>query len=267
MTVDYDIHADVYDLIYAGYEQDIPFYVELAQEAEPPVLELACGTGRVLIPVAEAGVTVWGLDSSAEMLRVAREKVASLLPEVQTRIRLVEGDMTDFALEGRFGLIYIPFRAFLHLLTVEEQLAALHCIRRHLKPSGRLALDTFDPNLHYIVEHLGHGGPPFTRQMDLDYLDPQTGQRVLVWSSRHYDPPRQRIVEERLFERLDGEGRVVERRYRTLTLRWIYRWEMEHLLARAGFEVEALYGGFQKEPFTEMGQDLVWIARPGSVVR
>ncbi len=264
MAVDYDIYAEVYDLIYTGYEQDIPFYVELAQEAEPPVLELACGTGRVLIPVAEAGVSVWGLDSSTEMLEVAREKVATLPPEVQKRIRLVEGDMRDFTLEERFGLIYIPFRAFLHLLTVEDQLAALQCVRRHLKPNGRLALDIFDPNLHYIVEHLNYGGPALARQMGLDYLDPQTGQRVLVWSSRRYDPPQQRIEEERLFERLDEEGRVVERRYRTLTLRWIYRWEMEHLLARAGFEVEALYGGFQKEPFTEMGQDLVWIARPVS---
>lgn len=97
--------------------------------------------------------------------------------------------------------------------------------------------------------------------MDIDYIDPASGDRVLVWTSRRYDPPQQRIDEERVFERIDEQGRVVERRYRTLTLRWIYRWEVEHLLARAGFQVEALYGGFDGKPFTKMGQELVWVAR------
>ncbi len=115
MRDDYTLYAELYDTVYEDYVEDIPFYVAEAQRAHGPCLELGCGTGRVLIPVASAGVEVTGLDLSPPMIARARRKVATLPQDVRSRITLYEGDMRDFGLEQRFALIYVPFRAFLHL--------------------------------------------------------------------------------------------------------------------------------------------------------
>jgi SAM-dependent methyltransferase len=253
------VFGDVYDQMTGAYDVDIPFYVSEAQRAEPPVLELACGTGRVLIPVAEAGVQIWGLDVTPGMLEKAREKVARLPEEVQGRITLESGDMRDFDLPERFGLVSIPFRSFLHLMTVEDQLAALGNIRRHLRPGGRLALNFFVPSIPIIADHLTHIGQalkPFG-----EWIDPATGYRVVGWDSRTYRPTAQTIEEQRILEVVDGDGKVVDRSYRLLKLRWIYRYEFEHLLARTGFVVEALYGDFDRSPFVEASNEMIWVAR------
>ena len=134
---EYDLYAATYDAQFRERLDDVPFYVEEAKRAEPPVLELACGTGRVLIPVAKAGVQVYGLDSSAAMLDVCRRKVAKLAEDLQARITLSEADMRDFSFDERFGLIYCPFRAFLHLMTPEDQITALRRIHDHLRKGGR----------------------------------------------------------------------------------------------------------------------------------
>jgi len=123
---------------------DVDFYLALAREAAAagqPVLELAVGTGRVAVAVAKAGVEVVGLDLSPAMLAVARRKAAGL------NLTLVEGDMADFELGRRFGLVYIPFRSFLLLTSVEQQRSCLACVRRHLEPGGRFALNFFNPDL------------------------------------------------------------------------------------------------------------------------
>ena len=126
----YQVAAAFYDRTFGraeleGERGDVAFYVEEARRAGAPALELACGTGRVLIPVAEAGLTVVGLDSSAAMLSIAQEKIAELPDTTQRRIELVEGDMRSFALDQRFKLIMIPFRSFLHLMTPAAQRQAL----------------------------------------------------------------------------------------------------------------------------------------------
>jgi ubiquinone/menaquinone biosynthesis C-methylase UbiE len=123
---------------------DIPFYVRLAKEAAArgeAVLELGCGTGRVTIPMARAGARATGLDSSAAMLEIARAKAA----EAGVEVRWVEGDMAGFELEHQYGLVAIPFRSFLHLITDEEQRGCLASVHRHLVVGGRLALNFYVP--------------------------------------------------------------------------------------------------------------------------
>lgn len=256
---EYDTFAAVYDFEYDELIEDIPFYCDLARQADGPVLELGAGTGRVLIPVAEAGVEVVGLDQSPAMLAVAREKVAGLPPDVQARISLAEGDMRDFDLgAARFALVYIPFRAFLHMLTVADQLSALAAIRRSLRPGGRLALAFFDPRLDLIAARTtARATTPFIERVT-PLLD---GARVVQWNAPRYDPLRQVMATEFIYDRLDRDGRLIERVYRHLTLRWIYRYEAEHLFIRAGFEVEALYGGFDGRPFESEGDEQVWVLR------
>lgn len=257
---EYDIWADIYDLQYEGYEEDIPFYVGEAQRATSPVLELACGSGRVTIPIAQAGVEVVGLYSSPEMLAVAQQKVAQLSPEVKGRIHLLEGDMRDFSLDERFGLIMIPFRSFLLLLSVEDQKQALRNIYRHLRPDGRLTLNIFVPDLGMIASHSSPLGEPLRRLKEVK--DPEPGHQIMMWETRHHDQHRQIIENLFIYEELDETGVVVKRTYRPLRLRWVYRYEMEHLLDLCGFRVEELYGGFDRQPFDEKSREMIWVASP-----
>jgi hypothetical protein len=192
------------------------------------------------------------------MLAIARQKVAVLPEETRNRIQLVESDMRRFDLGRQFSLIFIPFRAFLHLLTVEDQKQALACIHAHLKDGGRLVFNIFDPRLEIITAHSGPFGSALKKLQEV--VHPHTGNRVLLWDSRQYDCERQVLTEDRLLEEVDASGQVVSRRYATLTLRFVYRYEMQHLLELCGFEIEALYGDFSRGPF-RYGGEQVWIAR------
>ena len=144
----YEAAANLYDHTFGraeleGERGDVAFYVQEARQARfSPVLELACGTGRVLIPIAHAGVPVVGLDSSPVMLSAARKKVARLREATRQRIELV-------------ALVIIPFRSFLHLMTPADQRRALGRIRDHLTEDGRLVFNIFDPRLDMIASHLG----------------------------------------------------------------------------------------------------------------
>jgi SAM-dependent methyltransferase len=252
----YYLHtADLYDLTSPGLAGDVAFYAEEAARGGGPVLELGCGTGRTLLPLARAGLTVVGLDLAEPMLAIARAKVAALEEAERARIALVAGDMRAFDLGRRFRTVTIPYRAFLHLLTVEDQMRALARVLAHLAPDGRLILNIFDPRLDLLV---ADGG--VWREQGV-FTHPVSGRRVLVAAARRHDATRQVITERRRFEEIDADGRVVETRHADLALRWVYRYEMEHLLARAGFAVEALHGDFQRGPFRSGGEQ-IWIARP-----
>jgi SAM-dependent methyltransferase len=259
-TGEYDrLDAELYDAYTgASIDGDVEFYVEEARRAGSPVLELGCGTGRILMPVAMAGIDVVGLDRAPNMLAVAGEKRAALEPDVRRRIALIEGDMRSFSLGQRFSLVMIPFRAFLHLLTVDDQRQTLASVRDHLAPDGHLALNIFDPDLSIIQARQGvHAG---TLQSQKRFRHPRTGRPAVLWDSFRYDPERQMLIGEFIFEELDDAGRVVERLYAPLMLRWVYRYEMQHLLELAGFRIEALYGDFRRGPFRHGGEQ-VWIAR------
>ena len=260
MRDDYTLYPELYDTVYEDYVEDILFYVEEARRAHGPCLELGCGTGRVLIPVAASGVDVPGLDLSPPMIARARRKVAALAEDVQARVTLLEGDMRDFTLARRFALIYVPFRAFLHLMSARDQVAALHTIRRHLAPGGRLALNFFDPDLRTIVANSEQPAGALHRTGD-EFVDPRSGNLLVEWATIHYHQAHQRIDQYFIYDELDRRGRMVNRHYRALRMRYIFRWEFEHLLARCGFAVEALYSAWDRTPAVETGGELIGIAR------
>ena len=150
MPTDFDAWADIYDSVYSYVRNDISFYTRLAREAKGPVLELGCGTGRVTLPIAESGVEVTGVDSSEAMLAVAQRKAEARLA-VNDKLTLLHGDMRDLLLEGRFGLVIVPFRGFLSLLTVEDQIKTLSNVKRLLSPGGKLAFNIFVPDLDMLT--------------------------------------------------------------------------------------------------------------------
>ena len=221
--------------------QDVAFYVGLAKESGGPVLELGCGTGRVLIPTARAGIQITGLDLSEHMLDICRQKLGQEAPDVQARVQLAHADIRGFDMGRRFRLSTIPFRPFQHLVTVEEQLACLSCVHRHLEPGGRLALDVFNPRLSRLVaEQEEHDeGPPF--------LMPDGRSVVRKSQNASIDLKNQIINVELTYYITHADGRQ-ERFVHAFLFRYFFRYEMEHLLARAGFEVEALYSDFDRSP-------------------
>ncbi len=248
-------HARFYDHYFTGVEGDVEFYVSTALEAGSPVLELGCGTGRVLLPTAAAGVEVAGLEVDEAMLAMARRKLAVTDAQVREKVELVRADMEEFDLGRRFRLVTVPYRTFQHLLTPVDQQQTLQCVHRHLEDGGVLALNIYDP-LRDIA------GNNFTAplQKDTDFVDSETGNEVVVCYSRSYDPEVQLLEQEMVFEETDRTGRVVCRTYSRLQLRYAFRYEMQYLLERCGFAVEELYGDFQGRPFPGYGEQ-IWIAR------
>jgi SAM-dependent methyltransferase len=249
--------AIFYDHVATGVDGDVEFYVAEAIASGSPVLELGCGTGRILIPVAEAGVDIVGLDASADMLAIAGEKLGTCPPDVHRRVRLIHGDMREFDLGRAFSLVTIPYRAFLHNLNVDDQLRTLAGIRRHLGENGRLILNVFDPSVRLLAA--GRWTPSSPRYRE--FRHPRTGNRVAVREDFRYDLERQLVSGAFDYDELDPDGRVLASTHAPLTLRYLFRYEMEHLLARAGFRVDALFGDFRRGPF-QPGREQVWIARP-----
>lgn len=255
---EYANSAEFYDYVvpYAT-RGDVEFYVDEALAAEGPVLELGCGTGRVLVPIARAGVPITGLDASSAMLDQCRSKLATEPAPVRSRVTLQVGDMRDFHLGGRFALVTIPFRPFQHLLTVEDQLACLACIHRHLRDDGRLILDLFNPSLDYLVNRpIGvemPEGPPFS----------MADGRQVVRSFRIVAQDRFAQVNDiELIYDVTHRGGRTERQVHTFRMRYFFRYEAEHLLARAGFAVEQLYSGYDRSSYgSTYPGELIFIAR------
>ena len=250
-----DIWADIYDSVHTLAE-DIPFWVQEAQASGGPVLELACGTGRVAIPIAQAGVPVVGLDNSTQMLKLARAK-ARKLKLATNALRFIRGDMRDFSMGGqKFPLAIIPFRSFQLLLSVADQYQALYAIRAHLVPGGRLIIDLFIPDLELLM------GDSSVPRFDHEVVDPTTDHQLMVWTQPHYDNFNQVINVHTIVEEMDEQGAVVRRTDVDSQMRYSYRFEVQHLLEACGYNVLDVYGSFERDPLDETSTEMVWVAMP-----
>jgi len=248
--------VSMYDLFTGGglLAGDVEFYLDRARRFGGPILELGTGTGRVLIPLAEAGCEVVGLDLSPAMLDVAAAKLGER-PELADRVRLVEGDMTDFDLAQRFALAIIPARSFQHVTTPPGQRATLRCVRRHVVPGGHLILDLFDPNFELLFANNGAGSPP------REARDPRSGRLVRrTVAARHNDPLRQSVEEVLRFEEFDQAGNMVAREETSWSLRWSMRQEIAYLLELCGFEPIEQFSDFKGSP-PDYGREQLWVAR------
>jgi len=258
LTDEYADVADLYDWVvpYAT-RGDIEFYVDEALTANGPVLEVGCGTGRVLIPTARAGVTIDGLDGSPAMLARCADKLRAEADAVRSSVQLHEGDMRDFDLRRQFALVTIPFRPFQHLLTVDDQLACLTTIHRHLEREGRLILDLFNPSLDYLANRqIGlemPEGPPTTlpdgRHLERTFTVTQADRFAQINDI------------ELIYNVTSADGRT-RRRVHSFRMRYLFRYEAEHLLVRTGFEVDQLYAGYDRSAYgSTYPGELIFIAR------
>jgi SAM-dependent methyltransferase len=256
--------ADYYDEspIVRGRVEDVAFYRDAAREFGDPVLELGCGTGRIALALAEAGHPVTGLDISERMLERCKQKRARLPTEARERVHLVEGNMVRFDLGEKFRLIIIPFRPMQHLLEIGEQVSCLESARRHLRVedrrfperSGRLILDVFQTDAERMHDEVYQ-----EEGLVAEYSMPD-GRRVRIMERvTAFHRAEQRNDVEMIFYVTDARGKE-ERLVFAWTLRYFFRYEVEHLLARCGFRVTAVYGDFDRSPLGDGSREMIFVA-------
>ena len=223
----YDAFAPIYDRWFPDMT-DVPFYVELARDSEGPLVELAVGTGRVAIPIAkETGRPVLGIDSSPAMLAQAKERAKAAGVDLELR----QGDMRDLELDEPAGLVYCPARALGHLPTWADRRRVFERVHGTLRPGGRFAWN------HFVFD------PRIAARNDGEWAE-QNGIRHRIDHAKH---------DNRIDITLESGD--------TISLWWLNRSEWEGLIDVAGFEFEALYGGFAREPFDESAKEFVWVVR------
>lgn len=249
----YDHIAYYYDLTHGDLTEDVPFVLKLARQLGGPALELGCGSGRLLLPLAQAGLSVTGLDNSAAMLARARQKLAQADTAVQNRVQLVAGDMTDFALDGRFALTLIPYNTFLHL-DGAQALATLRCARNHLQADGRLLIDLANPFA------MADTPPDTLLSLENCLTDPATGDTILHFAANRLDTVEQILHITWVYDRSPAGG-PVQRVVAQADYHYRYPHQMELLLREAGFPYFSLWGDYEEVPFAEDSARMLVVAR------
>jgi len=246
----YYVPPALYDVIYSDVVADVPFCVAQARAAGGMVLEVACGTGRILIPCREAGVEIDGFDLDPAMVEALRERLA----QRGLKAHVVQADMRDFTMPRRYALLMIPFNTFLHNLTQADQLATLRCCREHLEPGGRLLLGVFHPSASKLQEH---GGTPHPRK---ELPHPSGRGTIRITDTGTREPIDQIIRIRRRVEIVDAQGRVTETHDLAFSIRYVFKPEMELLLRAAGFTRFQVQGGYEAPRPPVEGDYLVWTA-------
>jgi SAM-dependent methyltransferase len=222
------------------------------------VLELGAGTGRIAIGIAKDGVQVHALDGDPAMLDRLRQKLEEESSEVRERVQVIVADMRMFSLGERFPLIIAPFRAFLHNLTEEDQLACLRQVREHLHPGGCFAFNVFHPSLEYMSHHTGPLAGVWRRTATFPVVN---GGCVVRSESTRFDTPRQVLDSQHRFEEYGPDGILIRTSVHQLHLAYLYPPDLRRLLNRAGFTSVEMAGGFDGRPFEKDTDELVIEAR------
>jgi SAM-dependent methyltransferase len=235
-AMDYSKVASLYDL-YANADSDVPFFVQAAQERQS-VLELMCGTGRLSIPLIEAGVRLSCLDSSAEMLNVFRGKLRAR----GISVPIYEMDASNFSLAARYDLVIIPFNSFAEISDPLEQEKSLKAIHAHLLEGGRLICTLHNPpvRLASVDGRLQQRGI---------FPLPESDGHLLLSTVENYDPATRLVKGAQFYELYDTGGVLQSKRFVQLTFYLHGKDDFEGLVRSQGFEVEALYGDYQRAEF------------------
>lgn len=244
--------AALYDLAVPDWPGVIEFDRCLAAQASGGVLEVGCGTGRVTQQLAELAHPLVGLDNSPAMLEIARATSQS--------IRWVQGDMRKFDLGEHFGLILIPGHSFQYMLTAEDQRSCLGYLFRHLVPGGTLAVHLDPQDLQWLAGLPATAGSRFEPAPEI--ADPRSGDRFAVRKAWSFEPAAQAATVVSEYQEYGERGEPLAFwRTEPLRLHCVFRFEMEHVLHRAGFDAIKVLGGFERQPLQTDSREMVWIAR------
>ena len=247
--MNYDLLAELYDLQYAHYRDDLSFYTRLADDYGSPVLELGAGSARVSAALARAGHEVIAVELSGKMI----ERGQARLQEVglQERVTYQQGDMREIRLDQRSPLVIAPFNTLMHAYALADQDATLKTVREHLEPGGRFAFDLYNPN----SENFGAFGV-MRLEPEWSNIGDREGDLFLL---QHHDPTAQIITSRYYLDQTDKQG-MLRRQRSTLTQRYFTRFELERLLYGAGFTQLQLYGDFDKSRYSADAPHLIGLA-------
>jgi SAM-dependent methyltransferase len=242
---------ELYDLEHAGFSEDVDLYLRLAEVVGDPILELGCGTGRVLTPLAAAGHRITGIDRSQPMLSRARSMLHEHGDMLSQRVTLVEGSITEAerAPGGPFGLAIFSLNGLMHLPAAAEQRAALASARRALDPRGMLVIDVLNPT-HELLE-------TFDGRVQLEGTWRKSDRTVVNrFSARSHDAAEQRINTELWYDLIDTDGQI--RRVRSaFPMRYVVASELALLLEVTGFAEWTFYGSYDLDPFDDASHRLI----------
>ena len=241
----YDSLPYYYDAIHQQLTDDIPLLVEIAQQQNGPILELGCGTGRLLVPLAETNLPLTGLDNADAMLAVAQPRIESF-----DNVELVSADMTQFSLNKQLGLCIISYNTLTHLNT-SQIVSTLKCIKHHLSADGLLLIDTINPFMLAAIDDQDSFEP------EAEFNDPQSGAPILQSARYQTDHANQAVTIEWLYENQDsGESVSAE-----TTHNYHYPHLLQMLLNEQSYSIETIYGDYDKTPFDEESDRLIISAR------
>ena len=239
----YDDNAALYDLQYAAYRDDVPFYTRLAHDQGGAVLELGAGTGRITEALLGAGHEVVAVDASAAMLQRAARRL-----EGRHGVELVEADMREVRLGRRFDLVIAPFNTLMHAYTLDDQDHTLATVVEHLAPGGLFAFDVYQPRLGALGV--------LRREPEWADLAPSTD----LFLVQEHDAEAQLVTSHYYLDERGADG-AVRRSTASLTQRYYHRFELERALRAAGLPRLQLYGGFDRRRLASDSPMLVGLAR------
>lgn len=250
----YALIAAYYDAMHASLQDDVGLVLSLAADGGP-ILELGCGTGRLLLPVARAGYGIVGVDRSLSMLRYARERLQQEPPEVRERANLLCADMGQFALgQEPFRLAMIPYNTLMHVDAAQLPVAFAN-IGRHLARDGQLFIDVVNPlaveqtpNDHFLT-------------LEKTFEDPRRGELVVVMASNELDAARQQLRITWIFDATPRQGGPITRRVARVDYTYYFAHQLALALEEAGMEVAGLFGNYRLDPFEEDAERLLVLAR------
>ncbi|MGH2560489.1 MAG: class I SAM-dependent methyltransferase [Thermomicrobiales bacterium] len=255
-------NATIYDLETGGYNLDLPYWIGLLEERRAAcVLDLACGTGRITLPLIEPGLAahscfqIVGLDISEPFLDRARDQALALPAPSRSAVRFVQGDMAEFDLGEQFDLIVIGLNSLMYVYDHEDQISCLRAVQRHLTPGGWFAIDILTPSLSYLAE--AERTPAM--RLELDLAAPDRGiTRFLRFATERYDAATQLDMTTYFYELYMADGQH-ERFTDDLAWHMYFPRELELLMLHANMKPVAKYGNYDREPFSRRSKQMLWV--------
>lgn len=245
---DEDLYPPLYHAHHCDYNADLPFWLDLARKQGSPILELGCGTGRVLLPLAMAGFTLYGLDLDPGMLGICRQEVP---PSIAANVHTIQANISSFKIETRFPLILLPCNTFSTLAPLSRK-SALACVYQHLSPEGLFAVSVPNPEILSQVEPSDH------TEIEMSFPHPKTLNPVQV----SYDLKRtdDTVSLDWHYDHLLPDGRVD--RVTISTSHWLTT-TAEYLkdFTQTGYTLEAIYGDFDYSPHSHNAPNLIILAK------
>jgi SAM-dependent methyltransferase len=252
------VSAKYYDEAYATKEDldDLKFYVDMAKSNGGPVLELACGTGRILLPIAREGIAIHGVDNSLPMLNVLQDKLRQEPKDVRELVSTAHGDIRNFRSNREYSLVIIPFRPLQHMYTVEDQLAALQTAAFHLELGGTLVFDVFYPKFDSLNSKVGE------EVLELVWTPKSDRSKVIrrYFRKESVDKINQNFSATFIFRTYQGE-RLIQEETEALRMSYYTYPHLRALFLLTGLETVEEYGSFERTPLDNEAQQMIFVLK------